>query len=208
MWGRALNWRQRFRPLKYPLCPSVQGSPSPRCAQAGCGNGRVTPWPQVHRMHKREVWSVLISACHLLKSMVIFRPHPVKPVGGCRQRSWRAFWTPLVYHPPEHMSNSTQIIVLEKRQGGECISYHPSSAVFAEEGHIPQLSFEIPHGLMNLAFGFQCSPWMWLVASLMVYSAVRHLRCLSKGKPSHGDASFSSDIWIGLITWSASHNCI
>lgn len=64
----------------------------------------------------------VISARHFLKSMAIFRPHPVKPVGDCRQRSLRAFWTPMVYHPSEHMSNSTQIIVLEKQWGGECLS--------------------------------------------------------------------------------------
>lgn len=49
---------------------------------------------------------------------------------------------------------------------------------------------------------------MWLVASLVAYSAARYLLCPSKGKTlSHGDASFSSDVWTGLITWSASHSC-
>lgn len=171
MWGRALNWRQRFRPLKYPQCHLAQGSPSPSCAHAGCGNGSVIPWPWVHRMHKREVWSVLFSSCHLLKSMAVFRPHPVKPVGDCRQRSWSAFWTPLVYHTPEHTSNSTQIIVLEKHYD-EVVNAFPSifCCCFCRgRAQSPSWCFKSPMAWWIWPLGFsvarECGWWpvWWLI---------------------------------------------
>lgn len=79
--------------------------------------------------------------------------------------------------------------------------------VLQRKGTVSQLMFQIPHGLVNLASGFECSvngaggQFDGLFCSET--SSVSQ-----QGKTlSHGDASFSSDVWTGLITWSASHTC-